>query len=216
MRRSTFTDKPVSYGAVGGTISPDFILFPPDGYRATEYTARLGSGAARFASASASLMTWGVQRGSGVRVANARHGAGERYSGLLFDRSGRPLPDQPQLYFTETRIAPDGTPYITPGMTAVLKYRSGIATVKAHIRVVLVIDEPKRVGFAYGSLARHPSRGEELFVLEHREDDTVWLIFRTFSRPNGAWRKLAAPQWRARQRRYAKRYLRVLHPAFGK
>lgn len=214
MRRSTFTEKPVSYGAIGGTLSPDLMFFPPQGYRPAEYSTRLGSGAARFAAASASLMTWGVQRGSGVRVADTNKGTGSQYHGLLFHPNGKPLAGQSAVH-SEERFAPDGTPFITPGMTAVLKYPSGLSTVKAPVRVVFTIDEPDRVGFAYGTLPRHPASGEELFVVEHREDDTVWMVFRSFSRPNGAWRKLSAPRWRARQRRYAKRYLRVLHPASG-
>lgn len=214
MRRSTFTEKPVSYGAIGGTLSPDLMFFPPEGYRPAEYSTRLGSGATRFALASASLMTWGVQRGSGVRVADTRPGTGSQYHGLLFDRSGRPLAGQ-SAFQSDERFAPDGTPYITPGMTAVLKFRNGLATAKSHIRVVLTIDEPDRVGFAYGTISKGAASGEELFVVEHREDDTVWLVFRSFSRPNGALRKLGAPRWRARQRKYAKRYLRVLHPASG-
>ncbi len=214
MRRSTSSDRTVSYAAVGSTVSPHFILFPPSGFRAVEYRARLGSGDERFAVASASLMTWGVQRGSGVRVAQARAMEGEQYHGVLFDRRGRPLPDQPRLS-GETRFATDGTPYITPGMTAVLKYGNGIGTVNAHIRVLLVIDEPDRAGFAYGTLKQHPECGEEFFVVEHRADDTVWLVYRRFSRPNGVWRTLTAPRSRARHKRYTKRYLRVLHPVAG-
>jgi hypothetical protein len=34
MRRSTFTDQPVTYAAVGATLSHDLTLHPPKGYRA--------------------------------------------------------------------------------------------------------------------------------------------------------------------------------------
>ena len=49
MRRSTFTDQPVTYGAVGGTQAADLLYYPPKGYRPLERQVRLGSGEERFA-----------------------------------------------------------------------------------------------------------------------------------------------------------------------
>jgi uncharacterized protein (UPF0548 family) len=45
-----------------------------------------------------------------------------------------------------------------------------------------------RRGFAYGTLPGHPLSGEELFVVERRDDDSVWLTIRSISRPS-------APVW---------------------
>ena len=47
---------------------------------------------------------------------------------------------------------------------------------KVPARVVYVIDEPLRKGFAYGTLPGHPETGEEAFIVEYRDDDSVWLI----------------------------------------
>ena len=68
MRRSTYTATAVTYGSVGGTQAVDLMTYPPEGYRPAEASARLGSGDERFEQAVALLMTWGVQRGSGIEV----------------------------------------------------------------------------------------------------------------------------------------------------
>ncbi len=88
MRRSSFTDQPVTYGSVGGTQAADLLYYPPKGYRPLERKVRLGSGEERFEAASAALMTWGVQRGSGIRVTQVEEGTGVQYEGIEFDDDG--------------------------------------------------------------------------------------------------------------------------------
>jgi Uncharacterized protein conserved in bacteria len=54
-------------------------------------------------------------------------------------------------------------------------------------RVVYHVDEPRRYGFAYGTLPDHPERGEERFLVEWQPaDDTVWYDLLAVSRP-GHW-----------------------------
>src|SRR4029453_2922893 len=54
-------------------------------------------------------------------------------------------------------------------------------------RVVYRVDEPRRFGFAYGTLPDHPERGEERFLVEWNEaDDSVWYDLLAVSRP-GHW-----------------------------
>ncbi|WP_281256806.1 DUF1990 family protein [Rathayibacter toxicus] len=92
IRRSTFEGQPqVTYAAVGGTLAPDLLEYPPKGYRAERFEARLGSGNERFAVAAASLMTWGVQRGSGLQVTDISPGSGVHYTGVNFDADGTPI-----------------------------------------------------------------------------------------------------------------------------
>jgi len=50
-------------------------------------------------------------------------------------------------------------------------------------RIAYVIDEPRRFGFAYGTLPGHAECGEERFVVEQLDDDTVHYDLRAFSRP---------------------------------
>lgn len=212
IRRSSFEGQPqVTYAAVGGTLAPDLLEYPPDGFTAERFEARLGSGDERFAITAASLMTWGVQRGSAIEVTDITSGSGAQYTGVNFDAVGTPidLASRP----TEEHFAPDGTPYITAGVTAVLKVTVLGRTFDAPVRVVYVVDEPDQVGFAYGTLEGHPVSGEESFVVERRADDSVWLVIRMFSRPATRGYRMGAPALRAVQRRQVHKYLRALLPS---
>lgn len=208
-RRSTFTDQAVTYGAIGATLDPDFLRYPPEGFRPAEDTVKLGSGAERFERAAEQLMTWGVQQGSGFTVTDVSAGTGAQYSGLAFDAEGAPIGAQPAAR-VEQRFAADGTPFITAGMTATL--RDGRHAIP--VLVVYVIDEPDRIGFAYGTAGDAPEAGEESFILERRDDDTVWLTVRSVLEPAGGVRRLAAPLQRRRRRALTTQQLRALHPAF--
>jgi uncharacterized protein (UPF0548 family) len=77
-------------------------------------------------------------------------------------------------------------------------------------RVVYVIDEPRRAGFAYGTLPGHPEAGEEAFLVEHRDDDAVVLRIRAFSRPATWLFRVAYPAVLLMQEIYTRRYLRAL------
>ena len=71
---------------------------------------------------------------------------------------------------------------LCPGTNVVLDAPLPVGFVTATCRVVDVIDEPDRFGFAYGTLPKHPERGEESFVV-HRDGDTVTFRVVALSRP---------------------------------
>jgi uncharacterized protein (UPF0548 family) len=104
--------------------------------------------------------------------------------------------------------APDGSALIRPGDSALLKWVLWPAKIPA--RVVYVIDEPDRKGFAYGTLPGHPERGEESFVVERRADESVWLTIRAFSRPANRFFWAAYPALRLLQALFTERYKRAL------
>ena len=211
MRRSTFTDAAVTYAAIGGTLAPDLMRYPPKGHRPLERTVRLGSGEERFRVATTALMTWGIQRGSGIDVTDLDAGTGVQYTGIVFTEEGTPAPNQ-EHPVNEATFADDGTEFISNGMTAVLKIPNGPFTVAAPVRVVYVIDEVDKIGFAYGTMRGHPQNGEECFIVDRRPDDSVWLTIRSFSRPSTWYYRLAWPVLRFQQERYTRRYLLALHP----
>jgi uncharacterized protein (UPF0548 family) len=212
-RRSTFTDQSVTYGAIGATLAPDLLRYPPAGYRPAEDTVRLGSGAERFDRAAEALMTWGIQRGVGFDVVDVSEGTGAQYPGIVYDAEGVPLSDQPVQ--REQRFGADGTAYIAAGMTARLRRKGRFRTHDTPVLVVYVVDEPDRIGFAYGTTAEGPESGEESFMLERREDDTVWLTIRSILATRGGIHRLFAPRQRRKRRELTKRELRALHPAGG-
>jgi uncharacterized protein (UPF0548 family) len=213
-RRSTFTDQSVTYGAIGATLAPDLLRYPPEGYRPAEDSVRLGSGIERFERAAESLMTWGIQRGAGFEVVDVSAGTGAQYPGIVYDAEGAPLAEQPSPR-NEERFGADGTPYVAAGMTATLRRSGRFRHHDTPVLVVYVIDEPDRVGFACGTTAEGPESGEESFILEHREDDTVWLTIRSLLGTAGGIRRLVAPRQRRKRRELTRVELRALHPAGG-
>ncbi|GAA2459498.1 DUF1990 family protein [Agromyces soli] len=211
-RRSSFTDQSVTYGAIGATQAPDLLRYPPEGYRPAEDSVKIGSGRERFDKAAEELMTWGVQRGAGFEVLDVTAGTGTQYTGIAYDVEGAPAAGaQPH---TEQRFAADGTPYLAAGMTATLRSQRRFGHHDTHVLVVYVIDEPDRIGFAYGTTADGEESGEESFVLERREDDSVWLTIRSVLQTAGGARAVVAPAVRRRRRELTQRELRALHPAF--
>ena len=76
-------------------------------------------------------------------------------------------------------------------------------------RVVAVIDEPDRFGFAYGTLTVHPERGEEAFVV-NREDDSLRFDVTAVSAHANPLMRLAAPIADRLQASASARYLRAM------
>lgn len=86
-----------------------------------------------------------------------------------------------------------------------------LGPVSVPCRVVYVIDEPDRRGFAYGTLPGHPESGEELFSVRYDPaTDAVHAEISAFSRPALWWSRLGAPVARMAQRLIGRRYLRAV------
>lgn len=173
-RRSTYAGMPMSYAAVGASRAPDLLRFPPQGSTPFEEAVRLGSGQERFLAASSLLMTWNAQSRAGGAVVEVARGDGERYGGIVFDDDGRPAPAEGG----EDRFGPDGEPYLTAGTTA--DYARDGASPPRRYMVVYTVDEPRRVGFAWGTADTEGVIGEVLYTVEHRDDESVWAVARGF------------------------------------
>jgi uncharacterized protein (UPF0548 family) len=204
--------RPVSYGAIGATQAKDLLRYPPTGYRAIERRARIGHGDARFEFAWSQTMSWGIQKGVGFRIELAHAPAqvsNQTYIPVSFDDDGNPIPamtDDPHALFGS-----DGTAFLKPGDTALLVIPIiGSLGVRSPVRVVYVIDEPKRKGFAYGTLPGHPEDGEEAFIVSQSDDGSVWLTVRAFSRPSTWYWWALYPALRIMQEYYTRGYLRAL------
>ena len=80
--------------------------------------------------------------------------------------------------------------------------------VTATCRIVQVLDEPCRFGFAYGTLPHHPACGEECFIVTlDPATEEVRLLVVAVSRPSSRLARLGGPIGRAFQRFTARRYL---------
>jgi uncharacterized protein (UPF0548 family) len=102
------------------------------------------------------------------------------------------------------------SPRVVTGAVAVLTLGLGPLRVEAPVEVVYVLDEPRRRGFAYGTLPGHPETGEEAFIVERHDDETVTLTIIAFSRPATTLARLSGPAGRLVQSRITSRYLRAL------
>ena len=81
----------------------------------------------------------------------------------------------------------------------------------APCRVVYVVEEPDRRGFAYGSLPGHAVCGEEMFGVRYDPaDDGVYSEVVAFSRPAAWWSRLGAPVLAVIQRVVTARYLNAV------
>lgn len=98
---------------------------------------------------------------------------------------------------------------VSAGVVADLRLGVGPLALVAPIRVVEVVDELARKGFAYGTLPGHPEIGEESFVLTLRPDGTVLFTITATSRPGSLAARLGGPVTRGVQSWMAGRYLRA-------
>jgi len=101
---------------------------------------------------------------------------------------------------------------VREGATFVIVFRLPVGFVTAAGRVVYVIDEPDRRGFAYGTLPGHPEQGEEAFIVSRR-DGVVWFELSAFSRPRHPLAVLGRPASRRMQHRATAGYIAGLRSA---
>ena len=106
-----------------------------------------------------------------------------------------------QVFPSAQRIEIGGTVVVTLG--------TPVVALAAPCRIVGVIDEPTRWGFAHGTLPGHPEQGEEAFVVS-TSDESVRFDIMAFSRPGDSVVRLSGPIGRGVQRTGTKAYLRAL------
>ena len=92
-------------------------------------------------------------------------------------------------------------PQAAPGVDVTV----GLGLLQAPCRIVWTIDEPRRAGWAYGTLPGHPESGEEAFIVDRTGDGTVWLTITAFSRPAKWYAKAGGAATRGLQHAYARR-----------
>lgn len=99
------------------------------------------------------------------------------------------------------------TDHVVHGTVAILSLGMGRLSLKAPVRVVHVVDEPRRKGFAYGTLPGHPESGEEAFVIELHQDGSIAFTITAFSRPATRLSRAGGPITGLIQSRVTNRYL---------
>lgn len=98
---------------------------------------------------------------------------------------------------------PDDTPIESDQTVAVVFHLFGLWGL-CSARIVYVVDEPNRFGFAYGTLPGHVEYGEERFLAEIDDDGNVWYDVRAFSRPRHFLTRLGYPYVRWLQKHFVR------------
>jgi uncharacterized protein (UPF0548 family) len=111
------------------------------------------------------------------------------------------------------RATPTDTPLAAEALVAVSAKFGGVCTTNAA-RIVYVVDEPQRFGFAYGTLPRHVEQGEERFLVE-LVDGRVYYDILAFSRPRHLLARLGYPLMRRLQKRFGRDSAAAMRRAVG-
>jgi uncharacterized protein (UPF0548 family) len=104
------------------------------------------------------------------------------------------------------RIHPAGAPQVI-GTTLLVVAPFGPFEMAVPNRIVAVVRQPDRIGFAYGTLASHAEAGEELFLAETAGPGRVRLRLRVHARPASRLARLGTPIVALLTRAAAHRYL---------
>lgn len=138
-------------------------------------------------------------------------GAGEE----IFRRAGVALDDWSVHRAAGLRVISAG-PATMPGADALLLLGGRRLHVAAACRVVYVIREPHRHGFAYGTLEGHPECGEESFVVCLDSDGRVTFSIIAFSRPRSLPARATGPLTHVVQEIVTRRYLAAMRQLAGR
>lgn len=107
------------------------------------------------------------------------------------------------------RVKASGPAYVDADV-ALARLMGPIGIVLA-CRVVRIFDEPRRSGFAYGTLQGHPEAGEEAFFVELADDDAVTFRVRGFTKPGTLATAIFAPVATILERQAVLAYLKAAH-----
>ncbi len=107
------------------------------------------------------------------------------------------------------RVVPDGAA-VEEGGTVLVVLPAGPFSIVVPNRIVAVVDEDDRFGFAYGTLPGHQERGEECFLVERRPNGSVVGVIGVDARTATRAARLADPAVRRFQGVAISRYLRGL------
>ena len=120
----------------------------------------------------------------------------------IFAAASAALQHWAQFRLGWVEACPMDTPLHQGNVIAVLARFAGLWWLNA-CRIVYVITEPDRFGFAYGTLPDHVGSGEERFLVEREGSaGSVWYDILAYSRPRALLARLGYPLFRHLQRRF--------------
>lgn len=120
-----------------------------------------------------------------------------------YDRAVAALRSWKQFELGWVTVVPRGQP-LEVGTTVAVQAETFRVWSLSACRIVYVINDAKKFGFAYGTLPDHVECGEERFTVEWQADDSVWYDILAFSRPRHPLARLGFPITRMLQKRFVK------------
>jgi uncharacterized protein (UPF0548 family) len=102
------------------------------------------------------------------------------------------------------------SPPVRLGESLILEIGPRAIAMAAPCRIVRVVEDSNKYGFAYGTLPGHPECGEESFVVSRLSTGKVVFEISGFSQPGSSIVRLAGPIARTIQTSATNSYLRAL------
>ncbi len=96
---------------------------------------------------------------------------------------------------------------VDEGLAVVMTVPVAALYVTVACRVVYLVEQPARSGFAYGTLPHHLIEGEEAFLVERDDEGTVRFSVSAFLRPRGLALRAMGPLIEVIDHRLVRRYL---------
>lgn len=145
--------------------------------------------------------TQDLQKPRGFVIDHTRAKLGEGKE--VFQTATTALKGWRQYRFPWLEAWPDDTPLRAGDEVATVAKLLGLWWVNV-CRIVYTIEEPKRFGYAYGTLPEHVECGEERFLIELTETGEVWYDIYAFSRPQSWLARIGYPYVRRIQKQFGK------------
>jgi uncharacterized protein (UPF0548 family) len=155
--------------------------------------------------------TGGSLDGSTPPKLKRRHWTTQLRGAGAFDRGVDALRSWTVHRGASLELAADGP--IAVGTNVTFRAPLPIGFVDGTCRIVAVVDEPDRFGFAYGTLSVHPERGEEAFLVVRDDSGAVRFDVEGVSRPAHPVARLLPPVGDRLQDRGVRRYLSAMQRA---
>jgi uncharacterized protein (UPF0548 family) len=122
----------------------------------------------------------------------------------IFEKASAALRRWQMFRLAWVELYPLGAPIQIHAIVGILIHHFGFYSLNAA-RIVYVIDEKRRFGFAYGTLEDHAEQGEERFSIEwSTDDDSVWYDILAFSQPRQWQARIGKPAARLLQKRFVR------------
>jgi uncharacterized protein (UPF0548 family) len=153
---------------------------------------------------------------NGERPQGFRHDHYDAVLGMgpeVFERAVEGLRGWRAHSLSGIRVFPADRP-IEKGATVVVTLGISLMALVAPCRIVEVVEDEDKWGFAYGTLPGHPEQGEEAFVVSRSSNRVIFEVT-AFSRPGDRLVRLSGPLGRGIQRAGTKGYLRALKRFVG-